>query len=417
MNAIKMCSCIAAVASVFASVSARAEDPFRIGFIDPLSGPGATAGEVGLKTWQFLADEANKKGGINGRKIEIVAYDNKLNPQDTTIQAQKAIDSGIRLLVRSNGGAPGAALNEFLNKFNERNPSKQTIYFDFSSADPVLTNEKCSYWQVRWANNVDMRDLALVDFIKARGNSKKIYLINGDYSTGQGVRAATRANAKSKLPTAEIVGDDLFPLLRVNDFAPYVEKINASGADTVITSAWGQDLALLLKAAGEAGSKAKWYTFYGQGIGSPTAIRQSGLPPHAVFQIYEAMANVPSEAYREEEKRFRAFVGEGQTMMYPGAVSAMHAFTAAAEELKTLDVVKIMARLDTLRYTALSGGDAWVRPDDHQAFQRLYVASFGPKEADQPFDEEKTGWAWKVLSQVEANQLVLPTTCKMKRPS
>ena len=403
--------------AALATTSARAEDTFKIGFIDPLSGPGATAGEVGLKTWQFLADEVNKKGGINGHKVEIVPYDNKLNPQETTIQAQKAIDAGMRLLVRSNGGAPGAALNEFLNKFNERNPTKQTIYFDFSGTDPVLTNEKCSYWQIRWADNVDMKDLALIDFMKTRGDSKKVYLLNGDYSTGQGVRAATRANLKDRLPGVEITGDDLFPLMKVTDFAPYIEKIKASGADTVITSAWGQDLALILKAAGEAGSKAKWYTFFGQGIGSPTAIRQSGLPPHAVFQIYEAMANVPSDPYRDEEKRFRAFVGEGQTIMYPVAVSAMQAFTKAAEELKTLDVVKIMAKLDTLHYTALSGGNAWVRPEDHQAMQRLYVASFGPKETDQPFDEEGTGWGWKVISQVDADKLVLPTTCKMKRPT
>src|SRR5713101_3995657 len=102
-------------------------------------------------------------------------------------------------------------------------------------------------------------------------------------------------------------------------------------ADTVVTGAWGQDLALLLKAAGEAGLKVKWYTFFAQGIGSPTAVRQSGLPPHTVFQIYEAHANLPSAAYREEEKNFRAVVGAGQTMMYPGSVNAMDMFCEGVE--------------------------------------------------------------------------------------
>src|SRR5258707_3278061 len=100
-----------------------------------------------------------------------------------------------------------------------------------------------------------------------------------------------RANMTEKRPDVQIVGDELVPLMKVNDFAPYVEKIKASGADTVVTGAWGQDLALLLKAAGEAGLKIKWYTFFAQGIGSPTAVLQSRLPAHSDFQIYEAHAN------------------------------------------------------------------------------------------------------------------------------
>ena len=47
-------------------------DTVKIGYIDPLSGGGASIGEVGLKTFQFLADELNAKGGIQGKKVEIV---------------------------------------------------------------------------------------------------------------------------------------------------------------------------------------------------------------------------------------------------------------------------------------------------------------------------------------------------------
>ena len=69
-----------------------AQETLKIGYIDPLSGGGASIGEVGLKTFQFLADELNAKGGIQGKKVEIVPLDNKTNPQESLIQAQKAID-------------------------------------------------------------------------------------------------------------------------------------------------------------------------------------------------------------------------------------------------------------------------------------------------------------------------------------
>jgi branched-chain amino acid transport system substrate-binding protein len=407
---------LAAAGALACCGSAEAEDSFRIGLIDPLSGPAATTGEVGLKTWQFLAGEVNAKGGVNGQKLEVVGYDNKMNPQETAIQAQKAIDSGVRLLVRANGSAPGVALNDFLNKFNERNPTKQTLYFDYAGADPAATNEKCSYWQIRWAANIDMKVLALASFLKGQADTKKLYLFNGDYSTGQGIQKAMRANMTEKRPDVQIVGDELVPLMKVNDFAPYVEKIKASGADTVVTGAWGQDLALLLKAAGEAGLKIKWYTFFAQGIGSPTAVRQSGLPAHSVFQIYEAHANIASIPYREEEKNFRAVVGSGQTMMYPGTVNAMDMFVKASQELKTLDVAKIVARLEGAKFKPRAGGGAWIRAEDHQVFQTLYVASIGPIEKDKGFDEENTGWGWRNIGEVKPEETLVPTTCQMKRP-
>ena len=59
---------VAALAMPMLSGSAMAQDTVKIGYIDPLSGGGASIGEVGLKTFQFLADELNAKGGILGQE-------------------------------------------------------------------------------------------------------------------------------------------------------------------------------------------------------------------------------------------------------------------------------------------------------------------------------------------------------------
>ena len=72
----------------------QAQETIKIAYIDPLSGPGATVGEVGMKTFQFVADELNAKGGAAGKKFEIVGFDNKTNPQESLVQAQKAVDAG-----------------------------------------------------------------------------------------------------------------------------------------------------------------------------------------------------------------------------------------------------------------------------------------------------------------------------------
>ena len=127
-----------------------AEETIKIAYIDPLSGPGATVGEVGLKTFQYLADELNAKGGAAGRKFEILPLDNKTNPQESLVQAQKAVDAGARIITQGNGSAVAAALSEWVAKYNERNPGKEVIYLNYAAVDPVLTNEKCTFSHFRW---------------------------------------------------------------------------------------------------------------------------------------------------------------------------------------------------------------------------------------------------------------------------
>jgi branched-chain amino acid transport system substrate-binding protein len=401
------------VALLALSTPALAEDTIKIAYIDPLSGGGASIGEVGLKTYKYLADEINAGGGLNGKKVEIVPLDNKTNPQETLIQAQKAADQGIRIFTQGNGSAVGAALEGWVAKYNDRNPGKEIVYLNYAAVDPVLTNDKCSYWHFRFDANSDIKMAALTSFMKDRPNIKKVYLINQDYSFGQSVRTQARAMLKEKRPDIEIVGDELHPLLKVTDFAPYVAKIKASGADTVITGNWGQDIALLLKAAADSGLKTDWYTYYAGGAGGPTAIRQTGLS-HQVFAITEGVPNSAIPAAQKWEADFRA--KEGVALFYPRAVNEMRMLSKAITTAKADDAKSIAAQLEGMKFDAFDGGDVFMRKDDHSLFQDMYIASFGPLDPGAKFDEEGTGWGWKTAGVVKGADTVLPTTCKMERP-
>jgi branched-chain amino acid transport system substrate-binding protein len=405
--------CATAAAAVIA-MPAHAEDSVKMAYIDPLSGGGASIGEVGQKTFNYLADLTNAQGGILGRKLEIVSYDNKLNAQETLVQLQKAIDSDIRFITQGNGSAFAAAISDFVTKYNERNPGKEVLYFNYAAVDPVLTNDKCSYWHFRWDANSDIKMTALTNYMKPRANIKKVYLINQDYSFGQSVRAQARKMLGAKRPDIEIVGDEVHPLLKVTDFSPYVAKIKASGADSVITGNWGQDFALLLKAAADAGLQVDWYTYYASGTGGPTAIKQANLPDR-VYAIIEGVTNEPYAPAVEFEKAFRAKTGV--SLFYPRAVNEIRMFVKAAQEANSLEPVKIAAKLEGMKITAYAGGEAFMRADDHQFFQPMYIANLGPIGKDQPFEEEGTGWGWKMTGKIDTPDTVLPTSCKMNRPS
>jgi branched-chain amino acid transport system substrate-binding protein len=395
--------------------AAHAQDNIKIGYIDPLSGGGASVGEGGLKTFQYLADEINAKGGILGHKVEIVGMDNKTNPQESLVQAQKAVDAGIRYITQGNGSSVGAALEDFANKNNSRNPGKEVLYFNYAAVDPSLTNEACSYWHFRWDANSDIKMGALTNYMKGQPSIKKVYLINMDYSFGQSVRTAARKMLGEKRPDIQIVGDEVHPMLKVTDFSPYIAKIKASGADTVVTGNWGQDFALLLKAAADAGLKVSWYTYYAGGAGGPTAIKQTGLDGQ-VFQISEGVPNSGNKAAMDLETDFRA--KEKMSLWYPRAVNEMRMFKLAAEKANSIDPVKVAAALEDMKFDVLDGGEGFMRKDDHQFFQPIYISSFGTltDKEKEPFDEEGTGWGWHIVSKIDTAQTVLPTTCKMKRP-
>jgi branched-chain amino acid transport system substrate-binding protein len=391
---------------------AFAEDTIRIGFIDPLSGAAGINGQLGLKTFQYLADEINGAGGLTGKKVEFVSFDNKLDPQISLVQAQKAADQGIRFITQAAGSAVGGALLDWVTKYNDRNPGKEIIYLNYGATVPELTNDKCSYWHFRFITNSDIKMSALTNFMKDRTSIKKVYLINQDYSFGQSVRAQARAMLKEKRPDIEIAGDELHPLQKVTDFSPYVAKIKASGADSVITGNWGQDFALLLKAAADANLQTDWYTYYAYLYGGPTAIKQTGLS-HRIFTIAEGFPNSAQDAAQKSEADFRAKFGVD---LYRPSSNEMRMLAKATTEAKSDDPKAIAAQLEGMNIEAFDGGDATMRKEDHQIFQDIYIASFGPLGPGAKFDEEGTGWGWKTVGIVKAKDTILPTTCRMERP-
>jgi len=403
-----------AAALAFGAVGVQAQT-VKIAYIDPLSGGGATIGEHGLKQLQFLVETINAKGGVLGQKLEAVAYDNKGSPQESLVQVQKAIDAGVRYLTQGNGSGAAIAISEFVAKYNERNPGKEVVYLNYAAVDPALTNEKCSFWHFRFDANSDIKMAALTNFMKDRKEIKKVYIIGQDYSFGQSVRKAANEMLKAKRPDIQIVGDELHPLLKITDFAPYVAKIKASGADSVITGNWGNDMSLLLKAAADAGLQADWYTYYAGGAGGPTAVKQTGLD-HRVYQISEWHTNVPAPEMEKFADEFLKKYGgsNGQGWWYLRLKNEMEMLTEAMKKANSTEPVKVAKALGDLKYKNSLGAEVFMRPTDHSLFQDMYISSFG---SGTKHDEEKTGWGWKTVGVIKAQDTVIPTTCKMTAPT
>jgi branched-chain amino acid transport system substrate-binding protein len=141
-------SVAAAAALASGGAAAQAGQTVKVAWIDALTGLTAATGQNQLKSFQFFAEQFNKKNDA-GVKFEVASFDNKLSPQETVNALQAAIDQGIRYVFQGTGTGPATAIIDFLNKYNERNPGKEVLFVNYAAVDPDLTNSKCSYWHFR----------------------------------------------------------------------------------------------------------------------------------------------------------------------------------------------------------------------------------------------------------------------------
>jgi branched-chain amino acid transport system substrate-binding protein len=398
-----------AVAALLATLSAAA-DTFKIGYIDPLSGGAASAGLNAQKHILFFADKINAAGGLNGEQIEVLSYDNKVNPQESLIMLKKAIDEGARIIMQGNGSSVAHAITDAVLKYNERNPGKEVLFFNYAAIDPPLTNEKCNFWHFRFDADVNMKMAAFGDFIAKNKDIHKVYLINQDYSFGKSVAAAAHKMLAERRPDVQIVGDELHPLQKVQDFSPYVAKIKASGADTVITGNWSNDMLLLFKAGKDAGLKVNWFTYYGGGLGSVPAIGKDGVG--YLKQVTEHHKNVMPELLPDEAAFEKKYTDKSDEMYYWRIRNMFALLQEAAKQAKSNDPVKIAKALEGMKLdTPL--GPMEMRKDNHQLLQPLFVSTLSDKVK---YDVEKSGLGFVTDEKIDAAKTAYPTTCQMPRP-
>jgi branched-chain amino acid transport system substrate-binding protein len=406
-----------ALALLLGASAGAARAQLRIAYIDPLSGLMAATGEHGLRELQFNAERINARGGIQGQKIEIVPMDNKLSPQESLVLLNRAIDQGIRYVMQGNGSSVAAALIDGVNKNNARNPDKSVVFLNYAAVDPDFTNSKCSFWHFRFDANSDMKLQAIMTSMVNEKSIKKVYLINQDYQFGHQVSKTAKELLKQKRPDVELVGDELHPLAKVKDFAPYVTKIQSSGADTVVTGNWGSDLALLIKAANDGGLKANFYTFYAGVVGGPTAIGPAGVGRVKVVAFYNPNAkDVPQKTVKYIED-FKKKYGPNEDPYTIDMPTILDMLEKAAAQAKSTDPVKVAQALEGLKYDGYFG-PVEVRKEDHQLIQPLFIGTFAKvdgKTVKFPGDGT-TEFGFRVDHKIDGPATALPTTCQMNRP-
>jgi branched-chain amino acid transport system substrate-binding protein len=410
---------IALTFSAAAQTGGGSAAPIRLAMIEGLSGGNANGGEAVFRNLVWAVERVNERGGVKlpggARRLALDRYDSKGQIEEALSAMRAALDDGAQFLLQGNSSAVAAALIEAVNKHNEREPQRRVVFLNYSAVDPILTNEKCSYWHFRFDAHADMRLAALMSVLKEDKSIKSVYLIGQDYSFGQGVLREARRQLQAQRPDVQVVGDELHPLLRVKDFAPYAAKIKASGADAIITGNFSNDLTLLVKAAREAGFDGKFYTFYGNALGAPAAIGEAGVGK--VIAVADWLPNAPTPQSDAFYQSFRQrYPKPADDYVHMRMQLMVEALVQAIERAGSTQAAAVAAQLEraSVQFAGQSGS---MRAADHQLQQSLMVGVMERQGAPGvKYDVEGSGYGFKVIKNLSAQQAEQPTSCRMARP-
>jgi branched-chain amino acid transport system substrate-binding protein len=193
-----------------------------------------------------------------------------------------------------------------------------------------------------------------------------------------------------------------------------VAKIQASGADSIITGNWGSDLQLLVKAAKDANLKAEFYTYYAGVVGTPPALGDSGIERVKVVSYWNANAVSPAyQGYVDAYKKKNGALNDP----YTGAMHMLVEYlTRAMTKAKSTEPAAVAKAMEGMTVEG-AFGPTEMRATDHQLIQPLFVETF--VKADGKYKNTADGtadYAFRTDVKVEGPATARATTCKMQRP-
>lgn len=355
-------------------------DTIKIGLVNPFSGPGALGGEIFYLTSLWVAHDINTQGGIlvdgKKKKIQIIKGDTQVKPDIAKKVIEKLIlEDKVDALVGTSGThitlvaqmMAGMHKKVFMN-----NCSYSDLLLDEKSWNPYV-------FQVM-APNTTQWTLAQAQFFTKRPE-KKFYLLCQDYAYGHAYAETFKAALKKYKPEAQIVGEDFFPLF-VKDFAPYLTKIKASGADVIITQAWAADNENLVKQSKQFGMKMPISSIY---VDDANTLKAIGGPAGAgmvVMQSYIPSINTPLNKKFTElwNKQWKKWSKPYDTELYKWPVGFLG--SSAISIYWLLDVMQRAGTTNSEKIIKIWEGDKYqsiigplyMRPQDHLALADIYLS-------------------------------------------
>jgi branched-chain amino acid transport system substrate-binding protein len=293
---------------------------YKIGVLEPLTGPLAFEGKRHLEGYEIMRDMINERGGVMGKKL-VFAVGDATDPTAAASEANRLITrEGVRIIT-------GTYSSTLCGAASEAAARHQVIYWETSCVDPRFTRRglrtvfrtEIDGTGFGWYN-IEFIAKHLAPRFGLRPNQLKIAFLSEDSSYGQGVTEAARQRARQEFGMQEVAAE-YYAFATTNDFTPVIVKLKQLNPDVVHHIARGNDAVLFWRQAREQNFLFKALVHAGAtGYGSPDFGKALGAEGNGPFALLEPGPGFRVEALRPEgqalERAFREAV-QRRTGSYP----------------------------------------------------------------------------------------------------
>ncbi|MGH7267652.1 MAG: ABC transporter substrate-binding protein [Candidatus Rokuibacteriota bacterium] len=293
-----------ALVGALGSNAQQLQGEYKLGVLEPLTGPLAFEGKRHLEGYEIMRDLINERfGGVMGKKLVLVSGD-AVDPTAAASEATRLITrEGVKILTGTYSSTLCGAASEAAARHN-------VIYWETSCVDPRFTRRNLKNvfrteidgTGFAWYN-VEFIAKHLAPRFNVRPNQLKVAFLSEDSSYGQGVTEAARQRAKQEFGMQEVAAE-YYAFATTNDFTPIILKLKGANPDVVHHIARGHDAVLFWRQSREQSFLFKALVHAGAtGYGSPDFGKALGADGNGPFALLEPGPGFRLDTLRPEGRR------------------------------------------------------------------------------------------------------------------
>lgn len=372
-------------------------DTIKIAVVWPHSGPAAVSGEIAWICFAWVAHDINKRGGIlvDGKKklIEIVKADSMSRPdQAKKITERMVLQESVKILAGTSGSNIQKIINEVANKYKVIAMNVGSLSDDLQDAanfSPYAFMSSPSTEQVG-------RSMAYY-YGQIRKKEKRFYILCQDYSFGHELAEGFKKGLKEYYPEAQLVGEDYHKLF-LTDFAPYLTKVKASGAEVIYTGDWMPDGTNLLKQARQLGIMIPFAHLYlndpktladigVEGTKGLVLIDQGDMPGQFKDPGYVRFYKAWNDQWKNKWKKppYNSILYEHGGGTIGSWTQQAYWLMSVLERAQSLDPEKIIKVWEGDTYRFANGKIVMMRACDHKNIQDFTIEEYFPPDQQKEF--------------------------------
>ena len=379
-------------------------DTIKIAIVASFSGPAALVGQIYFISAQWAAHDINKRGGIlvdgKRKKVQIIKANHESKPAIAKKVCERMVlQEKVHVLWGTNGSHLMKVINQVADKY------KVIAQCAAALSDELYDAKNFTRYSFMTSFQTSQIGRAAAWYYSQRKKEKKFYILCQDYLFGHSMAKGFKDGLKQYYPEAEIVGEDYHKLF-LTDFAPYLTKVKASGAEVIYTGDWIPDAANLLKQARQMGITLPIANTF---LDEPNMLHAVGVEgTSGLLNISQYGAENPAfktpgqiKAYKEWNNLWKnKWTEPWNTPLFKHGIGNIGSYTqqtywllSVIERAGSTDPEKIIKTWEGDAFRMMNGKVVTMRASDHKVIQNLHAVEYvPPNEQKQSFNIEPYHW-------------------------